>query len=110
MSKKRPKLHIEIDPAQCYPYIRNQLKAELEQEFPDNPEAVDQQLYFSDELYKLEMDIQEVTYIVNKKILAAEDNALNFLGNHPERIPTYIQRLTTAYNNWQQQVMDNSDK
>lgn len=102
MRHKRPKLHVEMNPVLHYPQLREEMKKELEKEFPNNPETVAHNLMLADELHKIEVNMYELQGILDQKIEAAENNALQFLGCHPERIPHYIQRLTADYNRWKQ--------
>lgn len=46
------------------------------------------------------MDIQKFAYVIDKKIVESEENALTFLSNNPERIPWYIKKLKEQYENW----------
>lgn len=58
------------------------------------------QLFFISDIDKLEMDIQKFAYVIDKKIVESEKNALTFLSNNPERIPWYIKKLKEQYENW----------
>ncbi|WP_086315538.1 hypothetical protein A5821_003025 [Enterococcus sp. 7F3_DIV0205] len=100
MTEKRPKINVEMDPSQYYPYVREALKKELEGQFPNNPEAVAEHLDFADNLHTLEQEMEKIMTSVDQRMIAAENNALTFLEASPERIPLHIKRLATFYEQW----------
>ncbi|EOI06799.1 hypothetical protein UAY_00141 [Enterococcus moraviensis ATCC BAA-383] len=100
MSEKRPKINVEMNPAQYYPHVREELKKELERQFPNEPETVTEQLRLADNLHMLEQEMEKIKASVDQRMIAAENNALTFLEASPERIPLHIKRLATFYELW----------
>lgn len=100
MTEKRPKIKVEMNPAQHYPHIREELKKELEKQFPNDPKAIAEHLGFADNLHLLEQEMEKIITSVDQRMIAAENNALTFLEASPERIPLHIKRLATFYEQW----------
>ncbi|MBO0472228.1 hypothetical protein IGL98_000714 [Enterococcus sp. DIV0840] len=78
MTETRPKINVEMNLAQYYPYVREELKKELEGQFPNNPEAVAEHLGFADNLHMLEQEMEKILASVDQRMIAAENNALTF--------------------------------
>ncbi|MFD1901619.1 hypothetical protein [Enterococcus termitis] len=103
MSEKRPKINIEMNPTQYYPHVREELKKELETQFPNDPQTVEQHLSYADALHTLEKEMEQIMVSLDQKLIAAENNALTFLEASPERIPLYVRRLTAHYEQWKKE-------
>lgn len=103
MTEKRPKINVEMNPTDYYPYVREDLKRELEEQFPNDPKAVAEQLSFADNLHILEQEMEKIMASVDQRMIAAENNALTFLEASPERIPLHIKRLATFYEQWKKE-------
>lgn len=94
MREKRPKLHVEMDLVQYYDLVREELKKELDNHYSADPEQVVRELFTSDELNKVEAEMQKNLDQVMRMV---ENKSLTFLKSNPERIPYYIEQLSQCY-------------
>ena len=94
---RKIKLHSKNDKMNGCPYKKNLLDIGSSSK---NSKA-NKELFFISDIDMLEMDMEKVACVIDKKIIESEENALAFLCNNPERIPRYIKILKAHFENWE---------